>query len=90
MAILISGFLHGFEENPEIPPETVGNGYEDGSRPLPQSWEAALDLFQNKNRLSSILGQEFSTLYTQLKSGEQKRFRRVITPHEYVWYLHTV
>ncbi|MEL0179197.1 MAG: glutamine synthetase family protein [Deltaproteobacteria bacterium] len=90
MAMLISGFLHGFEEDPEIPPETIGNGYEDGSRPLPQSWEAALDLFQNKSRLSSILGQEFSTLYTQLKSGEQKRFRRVITPHEYDWYLHTV
>ena len=90
MAMLVSGFLHGFEDDPEIPPETIGNGYEDGSRPLPQSWETALDLFQNKSRLSSILGQEFSTLYTQLKSGEQKRFRRVITPHEYDWYLHTV
>ena len=39
MAMLISGFLHGFEEDPEIPPETIGNGYEDGSRPLPQSWK---------------------------------------------------
>ena len=90
MAILIAGVLHGFEEKPDLPPETIGNGYQDPSNSLPQSWESALDCFQRGQKLSSWLGEDFSRLYSQLKLGEQKHFRSVFTPHEYDWYLHSV
>ena len=90
MLMMLTGILHGFEENPDLPPETIGNGYGKGSMPLPHSWEKALDHFKNGGKLSSKLGEDFSKLYTELKFGELKRFRSIITPHEYDWYLHNV
>ncbi|MEE3121248.1 MAG: glutamine synthetase family protein [SAR324 cluster bacterium] len=90
MTVLLAGLLHGLAEQPELQAESKGNAYLERDRSLPASWESSLREFETGSRLASLLGMDFSRLYTNLKRGEQKRFQSILGAQEYDWYLNKV
>lgn len=49
---------------------------------LPETLNAALDRFEDASELRSVLGEEFSQLYYDIKQAENEEYRREISPWE--------
>ncbi len=49
---------------------------------LPETLNAALDQFEDASELRSVLGEEFSQLYYDIKQAENEEYRREISPWE--------
>ena len=79
-ATLACGYL-GIKNRIEPKPECKGDAYL-GEYSLPRSLGEALELLKAESDLHAVLGQEFVTVYTEVKEIEYEEFMKVISPWE--------
>lgn len=79
-ATLACGYL-GIKQQIEPTPECKGDAYL-GDYQLPRSLGEALTLLRNDTELSAVLGEDFVTVYTEIKEIEYSEFMKVISPWE--------
>lgn len=79
-ATLACGYL-GIKHRIEPRPECVGDAYL-GQHELPGSLGEALTLLRDDKALASVLGEDFVTVYTEVKEIEHAEFMKVISPWE--------
>ena len=79
-ATLACGYL-GIKHRIEPRPECVGDAYL-GDHDLPGSLGEALALLREEKALASVLGEDFVTVYTEVKEIEYAEFMKVISPWE--------
>jgi glutamine synthetase len=79
-ATLACGYL-GMKNRIEPKPECKGDAYL-GEYSLPRSLGEALELLKAETDLHTVLGQEFVTVYTEVKEIEYEEFMKVISPWE--------
>ncbi|MBT0961625.1 glutamine synthetase family protein [Denitromonas iodatirespirans] len=79
-ATLACGYL-GIKNRIEPQTECTGNAYH-GDYELPRSLGEALTLLRKDADLSSVLGEAFVTVYTEVKEVEHAEFMKVISPWE--------
>jgi glutamine synthetase len=83
IAAILSGMLHGIENNLSAPPPLVGNAYELLEPSLPRYWPDALAQFENSKFIGDNLGPAFQRVYSVLKRQEMADFDSQVTPLEY-------
>ena len=79
-ATLACGYL-GMKQRIEPSPECKGDAYL-GDFQLPRSLGVALDMLRAEHDLAEVLGQEFVTVYCEVKEIEHAEFMKVISPWE--------
>jgi glutamine synthetase len=79
-ATLACGYL-GIVNRIEPAPECKGDAYL-GDYQLPRSLGEALELLRQEKDLATVLGNEFVTVYTEVKEIEYAEFMKVISPWE--------
>ena len=79
-ATLACGYL-GIVKQIDPAPECKGDAYL-AEHQLPRSLGEALALLRAEADLASVLGQEFVTVYTEIKETEFEEFMEVISPWE--------
>ncbi|MFL6694803.1 MAG: glutamine synthetase family protein [Ramlibacter sp.] len=79
-ATLACGYL-GIEQRLEPSQECAGDAYR-SAEALPRSLAEAVTLLRADRDLHQVLGQEFLTVYTEIKDLEHEEFMRVISPWE--------
>ena len=79
-ATLACGYL-GIKNQIEPTPECKGDAYL-GDYQLPRSLGEALEKLRNEKALAEVLGESFSTVYTESKEIEYAEFMKVISPWE--------
>ena len=77
---LACGYL-GMKNRIEPTPECKGDAYL-GAFQLPRSLNEALSLLRNETDLHEVLGEDFVTVYTEVKEIEHAEFMKVISPWE--------
>jgi glutamine synthetase len=79
-ATLACGYL-GLKNRIEPSPECKGDAYL-GDYQLPRSLGEALTLLRGEKALAEVLGQDFVTVYCEIKEIEYAEFMKVISPWE--------
>ncbi len=79
-ATLACGYL-GIQHRIEPRPECLGDAYL-GDHELPGSLGEALALLREEKALAAVLGEDFVTVYTEVKEIEHAEFMKVISPWE--------
>jgi len=79
-ATLACGYL-GIKNRIEPSPECTGDAYL-GQYELPRSLGEALALLRDEKDLAQVLGEQFITVYTEIKEIEYDEFMKVISPWE--------
>jgi glutamine synthetase len=79
-ATLACGYL-GLKNRIEPSPECKGDAYL-GDYALPRSLSEAVQLLRAEKDLRDVLGDEFVTVYTEIKDVEYAEFMKVISPWE--------
>ncbi len=79
-ATLACGYL-GIKNRVEPTAECLGDAYL-GAYQLPRSLSEALKLLREGEELASVLGEDFITVYTEVKEIEHAEFMTVISPWE--------
>ena len=84
---MLAGLHHGLTHKLEPGPAASGNVSGEPDLALPFTIDEALVLLKNATILPSHLGEETAALYGETKRLETARFRKLISPAEYDWYL---
>ena len=79
-ASLACGYL-GIKEERRPSKRQKGEPDEDQNQ-IPRIMGAALDLFDDANKLRQLLGEDFSRVYSTIKRSEYDEFLQVISPWE--------
>jgi glutamine synthetase len=79
-ATLACGYL-GIKNRIDPSPECKGDAYL-GEHELPRSLGEALDLLREEKDLSTVLGESFVTVYSEIKEVEHTEFMKVISSWE--------
>lgn len=87
LAAVLAGLHHGLINKLDPGPAAVGNVSREPDLALPFTIDDALSRLARAPVLESYLGQETIALYGETKRLEVGRFRRIISPAEYDWYL---
>ncbi len=61
--------------------ECLGDAYL-GEHQLPRSLSESLKLLRDADELAAVLGEDFVTVYTEVKEIEHEEFMKVISPWE--------
>ena len=89
-AAVLAGAHHGIERRLDPGPPIVGNAYEKAEPTLPNTWQEALQAFDEAEILPAYLGEKFCRLYSACRRAERRSFHSVVSNLEYQWYLRTV
>jgi glutamine synthetase len=87
LAAVLAGLHHGLVNALDCGPAASGNVSREPDLALPFSIDDALARLANASVLESYLGRETIALYGETKRLETARFRKIISPAEYDWYL---
>lgn len=88
LAAILSGIHDGIQRKADPGPANSGTNASSYLEPTwPNSWESALKAFRESAMASAYLGEEYVSLYADLKRGEMEKFHGMITEREYDWYL---
>jgi glutamine synthetase len=87
LAAVLAGVLHGLNRKLDPGPPATANVSREPDRTLPFTIDDALARLENAQMLPSFLGEETLALYRESKRIETERFRKIMTPVEYDWYL---
>ena len=79
-ATLACGYL-GIKNKIQPSAECKGDAYL-GEYQLPRSLGEALQLLRDEKDLAAVLGEDFVTVYTEVKEIEYAEFMKVISPWE--------
>lgn len=90
IAAILSGALHGLQ-NQLTPPDPVeGDAYEAGLPHLPEDWHDAIVAFENSAVNAQLYPEMFQKLFAMLKWQERSRFAARISDFEIATYMDTV
>jgi glutamine synthetase len=81
LAATMACMLLGIQNRIEPTPECKGDAYK-GAFQLPRSLADALERLRADKDLAEVLGQDFVTVYTEVKEVEHEEFMKVISPWE--------
>ncbi|MGZ5940056.1 MAG: glutamine synthetase family protein [Rhizomicrobium sp.] len=87
LAAVLAGLHHGLFNKLDPGPAATGNVSREPDLALPFTIDDALARLAAATVLESYLGQETVSLYGETKRLEVARFRKIISPAEYDWYL---
>lgn len=87
LAAILAGLHHGLVNRLDPGPPAVGNVSREPDMALPFSIDDALAHLAKGQILQSYLGRETVALYGETKRLEVARFRKIVSPAEYDWYL---
>jgi glutamine synthetase len=87
LAAVLAGVHFGLEKTIDPGAPALGNVSRDPDPALPFTIDDALSRLADARGLAAYLGQETLTLYRENKRIETDRFRRIVSPAEYEWYL---
>jgi glutamine synthetase len=87
LAAVLAGLHHGLVNRIDPGPPATANVSGEPDLALPFTIDDALILLKNATILPSYLGAETAALYGETKRLEAVRFRKLISPAEYDWYL---
>jgi glutamine synthetase len=87
LAAVLAGLHHGLVNKLDPGPGATGNVSRQPDMALPFNIDDALARLANAPVLDSYLGAETVSLYRETKRLEVQRFRKIISPAEYDWYL---
>jgi len=87
LAAVLAGLHHGLVHALECGPPASGNVSREPDMALPFTIDDALTRLAKASILESYLGRETLALYGETKRLETARFRKIISPAEYDWYL---
>ncbi|MCK0751460.1 glutamine synthetase family protein [Chromohalobacter japonicus] len=89
LASVLAGALYGMENALEPDAPVEGDAYADESPqyPLPCEWQDAITRFEQSEKLSEYLGEEFVRVYAHAKRQERRRLNERISDVEYEAYL---
>jgi glutamine synthetase len=87
LAAVLAGLHHGLVNRLDPGPAASGNVSREPDAALPFSIDDALARLAKAQILESYLGQETVALYGETKRLEVARFRKIVSPAEYDWYL---
>jgi glutamine synthetase len=87
LAAVLAGVHFGLEKSIDPGLPALGNVSRDPDPALPFTIDDALARLGDARGLAEYLGQETLTLYRENKRIETERFRRIVSPAEYEWYL---
>ncbi len=87
LAAVLAGVHHGIANAIEPTLSASGNLSREPDAALPFTLEDALDKLGAAPTLPGYLGEEAMALYRESKRAELQRFRRIVSPAEYEWYL---
>jgi len=90
MAALLSGALHGINNELILGPQTTGNGAEKVAPSLPLNWVDAYGILGNSKFAENAFGAEFLRVYTQVQQQEYNEFNRHVSSLEIDWYQRTL
>ena len=90
-AACLAGGLSGIERGLAPPPASTGDVYKsEGLHPLPQTLEAAVDLFEQSTVAREYLGDAFVDHYAAMRRWEIEKHRRAVTEWERRRYFEQV
>jgi glutamine synthetase len=87
LAAVLAGLHHGLVNALEPGPAASGNVSREPDAALPFTIDDALARLAKAQVLETYLGRETVALYGETKRLEVARFRKIISPAEYDWYL---
>jgi glutamine synthetase len=87
LAAVLAGVLHGLNRKLDPGPPATTNVSREPDRTLPFAIDDALSRLENAQMLPGFLGDETLALYRESKRIEVERFRKIVTPAEFDWYL---
>jgi glutamine synthetase len=87
LAAVLAGLHHGLSNRIDPGPPATGNVSSESDLALPFSIDDALARLKGATVLPSYLGADTAALYGETKRLETARFRKLISPTEYDWYL---
>jgi glutamine synthetase len=87
MAAVLAGVHHGIENRIDPGQEAAGNVSRTADHDLPLTIEGALAGIGEAKLLPAYLGEETIRLYHESKRLELRRFRAILSPAEFEWYL---
>ena len=87
LAAVLAGLHHGLVHQLDPGPAAQGNVSREPDLALPFNIDDALARLAKAKILESYLGKETVALYGETKRLEVARFRKIISPAEYDWYL---
>ncbi len=87
LAAVLAGLHHGLVNKLDPGPGATGNVSREPDMALPFNIDDALARLTKAPVLDSYLGSETVALYRETKRLEVQRFRKIISPAEYDWYL---
>jgi glutamine synthetase len=87
MAAVLAGIHHGITRQIDPGQPFEGNAASFVDQTMPFNFDAALVALENGSILREYMGPSYVDLYCAAKRTELERFRNVIPPHEYDWYM---
>jgi glutamine synthetase len=87
LAAVLAGLHHGLVHQLDPGPAACGNVSREPDLALPFTIDEALGRLAKAPVLESYLGAETVALYRETKRLEVQRFRKIVSPAEYDWYL---
>jgi glutamine synthetase len=86
-AAVLAGLHYGLERKLDPGPAANGNVSREPDLALPFTLDDALERLKSGMTISDYLGAENVALFAETKRLEARRFRKIISPVEYDWYL---
>ncbi len=86
-AAVLAGVHYGLSQGCDPGDPVTGNADEQRDPSLPLTWGEALEAFQLAESIPDYLGSDFCHVYFETRAAERRKFRQVVTPLEYEWYL---
>ena len=90
MAALLSGALHGINNDLDLGPQTTGNGAEKTTSSLPLNWVDAYGILAKSKFAANAFGADFLWVYVQVQQQEYTEFNRHVSSLEIDWYRRTL
>ena len=87
MAAVLAGMHHGLANTLDAGSKATGNAGTEVDENLPLSLWRALDAIRQAKILPSYLGQDYCSIYAEVKQAEFAAFMETISRQEYDWYL---
>jgi len=90
LAAVLGGAINGIEDGAQPPAPTKGNAYAQDLPQIPDSWEHAVDAFEQSPHIARIFAPELIAHYTRTKRQELRMIGTMDARAQRDIYLDTV
>jgi glutamine synthetase len=90
LAVMLGAALEGIKAKKNPPPAITGNAYKSGAKTLPNTWDAALAVFEGSRFIDKCLGKDFKKMYLACKRQEKDIIEAQVSSVEHNAYLRDI